>query len=90
MGRYSSIDRCNRICNVCNSNKVESEYHFLLCCPFYSSLRTNYFGKLPWLNVQLFVNMLSSNQNKMILKIAKYLRDAFNLRNEQLQNAITT
>ena len=90
MGRYSSIERCNRICNVCNSNQVESKYHVLPCSRFYSSLRTNYFGKLPWTNVQLFVNKLSSNQDKTILKNAKYLRDAFNLRKENIQNAITT
>ena len=52
IGRYSSIERCNRICNVCYNNQVESVCHFVLCCPFYSSLRTNYFGKLPCPNVQ--------------------------------------
>ena len=38
-GRYSGIERQNRICEHCNNNFVESEYHFLLICPKYYELR---------------------------------------------------
>ena len=33
LGRYHGIDRENRICKICNLNSIESEFHFLLCCP---------------------------------------------------------
>lgn len=34
LGRYSGIDRDNRLCQFCNVNGVESEYHLLLECIF--------------------------------------------------------
>ena len=34
-GRYENIARNDRDCIFCNGHSVESEYHFLLACPFY-------------------------------------------------------
>ena len=42
-GRYNNIQRSERNCKLCTQNLVESEYHFLLCCPLYRELRTKYF-----------------------------------------------
>ena len=39
VGRYSNEPRENRLCKCCTQNVVESEYHFLLCCPLYRSFR---------------------------------------------------
>ena len=44
-GRYEGIERQNRICEHCNYNTVESEYHFLLICPKYYDLRMQYLPK---------------------------------------------
>ncbi len=44
-GRYSNINRQERLCQVCDLNDVEDEYHFLLVCPLYSDLRRKYFPK---------------------------------------------
>ena len=41
-GRYHNIDRDNRICSLCNMNVIEDEYHFVLVCPFYSTIRDTY------------------------------------------------
>ena len=38
-GRYHHIDRNFRICSLCNMNILEDEYHFVLMCPFYSTIR---------------------------------------------------
>ena len=38
-GRYNNITRENRTCKLCNTNMVESEYHFLCICPVYNDLR---------------------------------------------------
>ena len=33
--RYRNQERNNRICQKCNLNMIENEYHFLMICPFY-------------------------------------------------------
>ena len=36
-GRYHNIERGKRICQMCDMNDVEDEYHFILKCPFYTN-----------------------------------------------------
>lgn len=38
-GRYDGTPRADRTCKSCNMKQTESEYHFLLVCPFYRDLR---------------------------------------------------
>ena len=41
-GRYTGLDRCDRICSYCNSNQIkviEDEAHLLFDCPQYSDER---------------------------------------------------
>ena len=45
-GRYDNIPRDERLCNLCNCNKIEDETHFLLDCPSFSSIRDMFFSKL--------------------------------------------
>ena len=40
-GRYIGISKDQRVCKCCNARSIESEFHFLLVCPFYSDLRKN-------------------------------------------------
>ena len=47
-GRYWDKNGERRLCNLCNLKQVESEYHFLLICPFYAALRQSYLGRTPW------------------------------------------
>jgi len=42
-GRYDKIPRDDRLCSLCNCNKIEDEAHFLLDCPSYSSIRDRFF-----------------------------------------------
>ena len=44
-GRYDKIARDERLCSLCNRNKIEDETHFLLDCPSYSSIRDRFFLK---------------------------------------------
>ena len=32
IGRFTNVDREDRLCTVCNEIKVEDEYHFLFSC----------------------------------------------------------
>ena len=40
-GRHYSIERENRMCPYCDCY-IEDEYHFVMTCPLYSNLRSNY------------------------------------------------
>ena len=42
-GRYDGTPREQSICKSCNMKQIESEYYFLLVCPFYRDLRAKYF-----------------------------------------------
>lgn len=44
-GRYSNTPADERICQMCNLNSVEDEYHFVMNCPLYDDLRTNLFHR---------------------------------------------
>ena len=37
-----NIDRHARICNMCNNNDIEDEYHFILECSKYVEIRRKY------------------------------------------------
>ena len=38
-GRYRNIERNNRLCQYCQMNVIEDEFHFLLVCPAYRQIR---------------------------------------------------
>ena len=84
-GRYSNIDRRDRLCKLCNQNAVESEYHFILCCCKYTSIRKKYLCNMHWPNINKFNNLMSSKNSKLLVKIAKYIRDALKYRNQTLE-----
>ncbi|XP_045167413.2 RAB6A-GEF complex partner protein 2-like [Mercenaria mercenaria] len=53
-GRHRKIERENRLCRKCNKNIIEDEFHFLLCCEFYSELRMmNGPDSLSWASAQI-------------------------------------
>ena len=82
-GRYDDTAREQRICQSCNMNKVESEFHFLLVCPKYRELRQKffkpYFGHWPTLNK--FENTLSTKNVNAITCLAKFIYFANKKRN---------
>ena len=66
-GRYDNIPRDERLCNLCNCNRIEDETHFLLDCPSFSSIREMFFSKLeskiPFLLLQSHETVLSNLMN---------------------------
>ena len=68
-GRHLNIERSLRLCEFCNSNVIEDEYHFLLVCPFYRDLRRKYFKNyyFPWPNVHKF-NLIMQTRSPTIVK----------------------
>ena len=85
-GRHDNIDRGQRICKCCNMKNIESEYHFLLVCPLYSSLRKKHLSNYycHWPNIQKFCTLMSTTNNKTMYKLSKFLYSAFKLRDNYL------
>ena len=45
-GRWTNTKEEYRVCTRCNLEHVENEYHFVVLCPKYESLRQNLFQKI--------------------------------------------
>lgn len=41
-GRHNNIARNERKCCMCNNNDIEDEYHFVLICALYDTVRKQY------------------------------------------------
>ena len=85
-GRYQNIPREERFCKFCTSNVIENEYHFLLVCPLYRSLRRKYLKHYycRWPTVNKFDNIMSTSNKNEILNLSKYIYFANKLRIESL------
>ena len=64
----------DRICRYCTQNKVDDEFHFLLKCNTFESLRIAYFEKIQLLNPT--INMLEENQKFVSLLDPKSVQEA--------------
>ena len=42
-GRYTNVDEKDRLCTICNTNKVETEYHFLFDCAPTQWIRSKFY-----------------------------------------------
>ena len=63
-GRYYNIIKHARICNMCNNNDIEDEYHSILECSKYVEIRRKYIKPYNCINVSaLKLAQLLSVQN---------------------------
>ncbi|XP_071102020.1 uncharacterized protein [Haliotis cracherodii] len=86
-GRYFGIPRQRRLCMVCKTGYVESEYHFVLVCEKYYALRVTYIPQKYYVNpsIEQFYILMSSLHQSTIRSLACYIYHAFKLRNSFLQ-----
>ena len=84
-GRWErpSVSREMRHCELCN-NGIEDEFHFLLECPVYSSIRKQLINRYYWNRPSMYklVQLFNSKRRKEIIALAKYVYQAFKLRRE--------
>ena len=78
-GRHEGTDVNERICTQSSMNVIEDEFHFLLVCPKYHNLRTQFFKPYyyRWTTLNKFKSLLSSQNTKQLLNLSKYLHTAF-------------
>ena len=89
-GRYDKIPREERLCNLCNSNKIEDETHFLLDCPRYSSIRDMFFSKIeskiPFLRLLSYETLISHLMNStdyyINIQLISFISSCFELRDK--------
>ena len=85
-GRFNGIDRANRLCKLCSQRVVENEYHFLLCCTKYSDIRNKFLGHQSWPTLNKFNSLMTSNRKPLLYKISKFLKEAFDIRRDALND----
>ena len=82
-GRFRNIERSERLCNKCNRQEIENEYHFVMACPFYREIRRETLPRYycAWPTQQKFINLMTASQQCVLRKLAKFVYCAFELRN---------
>ena len=80
-GRFNGIDRQNRICQLCNLNKIGDEFHYLFECPNIETSRKKYLKKYyrsrP--NTLKMYQLFNSNSPKELLNLSKFAQEIMNL-----------
>ena len=74
-GRYRNIKRNMRLCQFCNMNMTKNEFHFLLVCTAFRTLRTACFSacycRRP--TITRFRELMTDSRNHTIQNLAKYV-----------------
>lgn len=83
-GRFRNIERNLRLCLKCNMHQVESEYHFLLVCPYYNDIRNTYLPRYycSWPTINKFRTLMNSTPKSKLVNLAKYIYLATSKRND--------
>jgi hypothetical protein len=77
------VPRNDRLCKYCtniNKHHVEDEYHFIMECPLYREVRTEFLSDIVnVVNIHRFSEIMSSCKQSIIRKLAVYTYHAFKL-----------
>jgi hypothetical protein len=91
-GRYTSketrLDPEQRLCAKCDLNTCENEFHFIIQCPFYNTLREELMLEVKakynfiddYSGSTLYHWLMGNNDPFVILHLSKYIYNAFQLR----------
>ena len=81
-GRYTGVPREQRKCTLCELNDIEDEYHFVLRCSKYQTLRDVYIPRYYSRNSSMFkfIKLLNCDKVKTLNNLAVYIIKAFKLR----------
>ena len=81
-GRYTGLERNLRLCQLCNMNEVEDEFHLLFKCSTYSHLRQTFIKRYYRIRPSMFkLIQLFNTQNKSeMCMLSRYISVAFKVR----------
>jgi hypothetical protein len=73
MGRFFSIDRSERICDLCNKEELGDEFHYLFNCTFFKDERIKfipeYLYNVP--NTISFSELMNSDDKYVLIGLSK-------------------
>ena len=76
MGRFFSIDRSERICDLCNKEELGDEFHYLFNCTFFKDERKKfipeYLYNVP--NTISFSELMNSDDKYVLIGLSKYAK----------------
>ena len=90
MGRHLGLAIEYRVCKLCYETKrvcIEDEFHVLINCPSYSSIREIYIGKVY--TMYDFIQIMSSQNKNTQIRLAHFIHYMFLLRDLKLNMLIT-
>lgn len=81
-GRYTGVNRDDRICHKRQFGVIEDNFHFILQCSFYANVRRQYLKPHYFRRPSAFklVQKLCSQSTKELCSLAKYIKTAFSTR----------
>ena len=84
----NNLPRNERYCLCCNTRDIEDEFHFVCICPCYTQIRTKFIKRFYYVSpsVLKFHELLTSSNKNEIVKLCKYMKEAFIIRNSLLNN----
>ena len=76
------VDFKDRTCTKCNI--LEDEYHFVVECELYNVIRAKYIPRDVFVrpNMFKFVDLLNSDDNRIINNVGNYIRKAYKIRQD--------
>ena len=80
-GRWFGLDRQIRYCNLCQSQELGDEFHYLLGCRFLEDSRKQFLDKYFWnrVNIIKFSKLLQTTHRNKLKNICKFIK-VINLR----------
>ncbi len=85
IGRFRGQPESERLCSLCSLGATESEIHFLLKCPHYSSIRRLMTNAIP-LNLNNETQTIDSLMNSHQLRCCNFVHKMWNKRRDALIN----
>ena len=81
VGRYSGIERQNRLCSFCNLSRIGDEFHYLFECPKMETSRRkfikSYYRIRP--NTLKMYQLFNTECNKELLNLARFSMEIMKL-----------
>ena len=83
-GRFQNKKLEDRLCNICNSGAIESEYHFLFYCNYYRHEREQLYASLQYQLGECDSDNLHLLFEYNSRKLGKFVCTIFNKRQDKL------
>ena len=85
-GRYAGIERTQRICNICNTDQLGDEFHYLFECPAFHEDRAIYidncFTSRP--NTFKMKKLFNSSKTSTLIRLSKFCSIIMNTFKQQM------